>query len=146
MKKIITALALAACAITASAADYSLVIHGVSHHFSERQHGKWNELNYGAALRVGINSDLSAQAGVYRNSESATSAYALADYAPIHIGAISLGAFGGVATGYEARNLTPIAGAVVRVKFDRVSVAVRLAPKAGVGGSAVASIEAGFSF
>ena len=146
MKRIVTALALAACAISASA-QTSIVLHGLSHHFTERANGKqWNQQNLGVALRYSVNDELSLQGGVYRNSEFRTSVYALADITPLHIGPVSVGGFLGAATGYEARTATPIAGAVVRVQIDRVALSARFAPRAGVGGSAVASVEVGYSF
>jgi hypothetical protein len=137
--------AAAASATTAAAAEYAVVVHGASHHFTERAVGKWNESNLGLGMRAEFDKDLSAQAGFYHNSEYRTSAYALADYTPLHIGPVSMGGFAGVATGY-AKPIVPVAGAVARMQLGRTALALRLAPKSGIGGSAVASIELAFKF
>ena len=97
------------------------------------------------ALRAEFDKDLSAQVGFYRNSEYRTSAYALAEYTPLHLGPVSLGGFAGVATGYT-KPIVPVAGAVARLQLGRTALALRLAPKSGIGGSAVASIELAFKF
>lgn len=145
--KLFLAGALCAGFMHASHAQTSLIVHGVSKHFSERTNGReWNEINTGLALRYDAMKDISLQAGFYKNSVDRTSTYALADWTPVTVGPVAVGVFAGAATGYEARSIQPIGGAVARVQFSRVLVAVRIAPKAGIGGSAVASVEAGFSF
>ena len=143
----VLALALIAFSGAAAAGDFSVIAHGASHHFSERAHGAaWNEKNVGLGLRYAFDADLSVQTGIYRNSEFKNSAYLLSDYTPLHIGPVSIGGFAGVASGYAARAVQPVAGAVARVTYQRVSLAVRAAPKSGVGGSAVVSAELAISF
>ena len=144
--KLIAACALFAWAAAASAQDYSVVVHGLSHHAEQRPAGKWNEVNTGLALRYAPDADLAYQVGLYRNSIDLNSVYALSDWTPLHVGVISFGGFAGGATGYKARPVSVIGGAVARVQIQRVSLALRMAPKAGIGGSAVVSVEAGFYF
>lgn len=125
----------------------ALVIHGLSHHFHARANGQaWNEDNTGIGLRRYLGNDISGQIGVYRNSIRRTSAYVLFDYMPLTIGPVSFGGFVGTATGYNASPVRLIGGAVARVQMQRVSLAARIAPKAGLAGSAVATVEAGFAF
>ena len=145
MKKYLLAAAIALASTLSAAADYAVVVHGASHHFAQRAEGEWNESNVGLALRAEFDKDLSAQVGFYRNSEYRTSVYALADYTPLHLGPVSLGGFAGVATGY-AKPIVPVAGAVARLQLGRTALTLRLAPKSGIGGSAVASIELAFKF
>ena len=145
MKKYLLAAAIALASTLSAAADYAVVVHGASHHFTQRAQGEWNQSNLGLALRAEFDKDLSAQVGFYRNSEYRTSVYALADYTPLHLGPVSLGGFAGVATGY-AKPIVPVAGAVARLQLGRTALALRLAPKSGIGGSAVASIELAFKF
>ena len=135
----------AIAATSATAADYSVVVHGASHHFTERAQGNWNQSNLGLGLRSEFDKDLAAQVGFYHNSENKGSLYALADYTPLHLGPVSVGAFAGVATGY-AKPAVPVAGAVARLHFGRTVLALRLAPKAAVGGSAVVSVEFALKF
>lgn len=146
--KLIAACALFALTGAASAkTDTHVVIHGLSHHANARPNGqRWNEVNTGIGFRRELASDLSAQVGFYRNSIDRNSVYALSDWTPLQVGAISFGGFAGVATGYKAHPVSVIGGVVARVQIRRVSLALRMAPKAGIGGSAVVSLEAGFSF
>ena len=67
-------------------------LHTVSHHFSERQHGKkWNEENLGLGLRREFSNDFSVQAGFYRNSIDRWSTYAIGEYTPLTFGNLHSG-------------------------------------------------------
>jgi hypothetical protein len=139
--------ALATLAAHVDAAEASLQVHGLSHHF--KRDVDYNERNAGAGIRYAFNRDLSVQAGAFNNSHSRTSVYALADWTPIQAGPISAGAFAGIATGYQWRPMagavTPIIGAILRTDIDRFNVALRVTPPHPKA-SAVAAIEIGVKF
>lgn len=145
VKRLTAALVLASIAGLANADELSVQVHGLSHHFTP---GEWNERNAGLGIRYAFDRDVALQGGLFRNSISRTSVYALADWTPFHVGAVSAGAFAGVATGYMWRpvaGLTPVTGAVVRADFGRFSVAVRFTPPHPKA-SAVAALEFGWGY
>jgi len=144
----------AALAASAGATDaprdapaLSVQAHGVSYHFTRDI--DYNERNPGLGIRYAFNRDWAIQAGAFNNSQSRLSVYGIADWTPVHVGAVSAGAFLGAATGYDWRpmvgKLTPVTGAVVRAEFDRFNIAVRITPPHPKA-SAVAALEFGIKF
>lgn len=145
MKKLIIIATLLSAAF-ATQAGTEIVVHGISHHtHAKTDGGTWNQVNLGIAFR-GYNDDVSVQAGVYKNSIHKTSYYAMADYTPINIGTVAVGAFGGAATGYEGGNVMPLAGAVVRYQAESYSITLRAAPRFRASKSGVFALEVGLNF
>lgn len=119
-------------------------LHTVSHHFSERQHGKkWNEENLGLGIRREFSSDFSVQAGFYRNSIDRWSTYAIGEYTPLTLGNLHSGVYAGLRTNYT-RPVMAAAGALVRWQGERYSVTVRAAPKTCGQCSAFIALEFGW--
>lgn len=120
-------------------AETSLIIHGVSKHTGSYA---YNENNTGLGLRYQVNHDWSVQAGSYINSYNKRTTYVAGNYTPIHYGALKLGAFAGVGTGYDQ----PImAGLLAVYDFGKVTASVRAVPKVGKLDGVVA-LEIGVQF
>lgn len=106
MKHLIMAIALAATSVIATAGELSLQLHGLSWHDKERSEfdhsGRdWNERNVGLGIRNTYSETWSVQAGFYRNSVDKTTAYAAVNYTPIQFGAVRIGTFAGLVSGYR---------------------------------------------
>ncbi len=100
--------------VSQAAGEWHLNLHTVSHHFSERKHGKtWNEENLGLGIRREFSSNLSVQAGFYRNSIDRWSTYAIGEYTPLTFGNLHSGVFAGLRTNYT-RPVMAAAAALVR--------------------------------
>lgn len=121
-------------------AETSLIINGVSKHTGNKT---YNETNTGLGLRYQVRPDASIQVGSYNNSFNRRSNYALVNYTPIQYGALSVGVFGGVASGYRQ---PLIAGAVVTYDFGNVTATVRAVPPVGNGTAGVVALEIGVKF
>lgn len=160
-------------AAQASAADYGIQVHGVSHHFSKRNlpsGENWNEQNFGVAF-VRYADDISYQIGAYKNSLSTSQASFYARYAIVNYTLFErrgehtykLGAFAGVVDGYplikhwrdssvrsvQKTGVAPALGLFARVDLQDTNITARLTPKrtsSRAQGSAVVSVEGGISF
>lgn len=122
------------------------MVHSISHHTQPRPNGgNWNENNAGIALRYALNSSVSAQAGVYRNSINRSSAYALVDWTPLEVGPLLLGGFAGSVTGYSP-DPRLMGGLLVRYQPGRFSATVRGVPKVPGNSSGNLSLELGWKF
>lgn len=136
----------------ARAADTYVIAHGASKHGSTADSYKFNEVNLGAALRLDLTDTHGLQAGVYRNSYYKLTAYAGYQYTPVRIGAVRLGGFVGLASGYKAQSalnvgaLSVVGGAYAVADFDSYTVAVRAAPKMSPKTTSVVALEVGFKF
>ena len=127
-----------------SSGAWHINLHTVSHHFSERKHGKtWNEENLGLGIRREFSSDFSVQAGFYRNSIDRWSTYAIGEYTPLAFGNFHSGVYAGLRTNYS-RPVMAAAGALVRWQGERYSVTVRAAPKICGQCSAFIALEFGW--
>ena len=144
MKRLCITFAALAFAASAQAADLSLQLHGLSHHFSDPPKGQtWNEVNTGAGLRAQFTPEWGAQFGAYRNSVNKNSAYAIAQWTPLEFGRARFGAFAGVASGYKHGPL--VAGVMLTVPVgNRFSFTVRAVPSLPKT-SGVVSVEAGWA-
>lgn len=141
--KLIAACALFAWAGTAQATDYSLVVHGFSHHTEQRKSGKpWNSTNYGISIRAQTSADVSFQVGAYKDSVFKPTVYALIDYTPLHYGNFSAGGF--IGAKYSTA-LKPILGGLVRYERAGWAVTGRVGPAPQSGGW-VYMVELGRSF
>lgn len=126
MKKYITAIALVLLATSTFAGELSLQLHGLSWHAAPRAEfdntgREWNERNGGLGIRHTFSDTWSVQAGAYRNSVDRTTVYAVANYTPVQFGALRVGGFAGVGSGYR----TPLlAGGLVELG----PVSVRIIP------------------
>ena len=130
-----------------------VVLHGLSHHFTPRQQGEWNERNTGVGIRYQLDATWGAQAGAYKNSISRTSWYAWIEGTPLewHVAAgatLSGGMFAGMVNGYKANDggFRPVAGLLARTQTGPFSLTMRYVPKGSVDGSPVRTIEAGWRF
>lgn len=90
-----------------------------------------NENNPGIGIRL-KNDNLHLMAGVYKNSFSNTSRYALAAYTPISVSNMQIGAVVGILTGYKKRGkevIRPAAGLYTSAKLtESVFLNVTIAP------------------
>lgn len=132
--------------------NLTLIVHTASKHGHVAGNYKFNEANPGLALNLRLSSDWSLQAGGYRNSYYKPTVYAGAEYTPVHIGNVSLGFFGGLATGYEhiapvkIGSLAVMAGLYTQIDLGRATIGIRAVPKLGPKSAAVAAIEFGYKF
>ena len=142
--------ALFAC--EARAADTYIIAHVASKHGPAADSYKFNEVNPGAALRLDLTDTHGVQAGAYRNSYYKTTAYAVYQYTPLRIGAVRIGGFAGLASGYKAQSalnvgaLAVVGGAYAVADFDSYTVAVRAVPKISPKTAGVVTLEIGFKF
>jgi hypothetical protein len=122
-----------------AAAVILLQLHGLSYHFT--RNGQ-NEANYGAAVRYETSSDFAIQSGMYRNSFKRDSYYIAADYTPLVLGGIRIGAFAGLVTGYHA----PVAaGLSIRQDFSWGNAILNAVPATEKTGGFVA-LQVGVKF
>lgn len=130
----------------------SVIVHTASKHSATPDDYKFNEVNPGAALKLQLNQDWSLQAGGYRNSYYKPTVYAVAQYTPLHIGNVSVGAFAGLASGYahvsqlNVGKVSVVGGFYAVAQFDNLSVAVRAVPKITPKQAGVATLEFGYAF
>ena len=110
------------------AADWSLDVHGASHHFGKRADGsRFNERNIGIGGEYEASRELGFGTGAYRNSIDRTSAYVLTRWTPLEIAGWRGGAVGGFVTGYDYNGGGPVpmaALAVITPEWQRMSVQV----------------------
>lgn len=137
-------LLIATCLCTsAHAADYGLVVHGLTHHTAPRHSGlPWNGTNQGLALRYIKDSDWSSQVGGYKDSVFKPTVYGLVDYTPVHALGINFGGFAGVK---HSAKTSPVAGVVARWEPGAISITGRFA-RAPQSGGYVFALEAGVRF
>ena len=136
---ILIGLAIAAYVKQSHGAEVDVSVAG----FSEHSKPGFNAINPGLGARV-ANGALAWEAGEYRNSYRRTSAYAIAEYTPIRIGAASAGVFGGVASGYSKQEdgARPFVGGFsVRYQPGRFGVALKIVPPAGPGSAGFVAVE-----
>ena len=138
-KSSVIALFMSAMAISTAHAD-SLQIHTASIHSGQ---SSYNEQNFGLAYRYQKSEDVSYQLGYYVNSYYNDTFYASVNYTPFHYENVSVGAFGGVGTGYE---LPIMAGFMAKVEFEDFNITVRAVPKVSAGTDSVVAIEFGIKF
>lgn len=120
---------IAAISCTSALAQTSFVVHGLSYHSTPHTSGRaWNETNVGIGLRREFSADVSAQVGMYHNSNYRISSYASVDYTPLQVGRFSAGGFAALATGYKPAVIAS-GGALLRWQSDKASVAVRFIPR-----------------
>lgn len=114
---------------TALSDEMYLNINIHAHHWNREAASKLNlnEVNPGVGLEF-VEGDYRKMIGFYRNSDRNTSAYALLAWAPVKIGVVKLGAFGGMVTGYESPYL-PVAGATAIVEItEKVNLNITAIP------------------
>jgi len=123
----------------AQAATY-LNLGGVTWHSDPRFNGR----NPG----IGIQHDISVTdfiaAGIYKNSDFATSSYGVAGRRLISDGVVAAGFFIGVVDGYKYRNhgdFAPFAAPFVMVDGHRIGVNLVFIPPAQKGGAAALSLQ-----
>jgi len=125
---LLTAL-LAVPGLKAEEGDVHVVLHGLSLHSQARGNGReWNQVNTGLALRYELGGAWAVQLGGYRNSLDSRSAYALADWTPLHAGPLQMGGFAGVTTRHTSGYQIPLGG-VLRWQRESLAVALRLVPR-----------------
>lgn len=140
------ALALALLATTACASDgWSLQLHGLSWHAKPRAEfdstgREWNERNVGLGIRHTFSDTWSVQAGAFRNSVDRTTVYAVANYTPVQFGALRVGGFAGLGTGYKSTPL--LAGGLIEVG----PVSVRIIPPIKGATPLTLGLEVGIKF
>lgn len=123
-------------------AQTSLIIHGASYHFDGLSH---NEFNLGAGIRQSVGAGFDVQAGLFNNSQSRLSVYALVDWSrPIHR-LLSAGLFAGTANNYRLGNgrFLPVSGLLIRAPVKRVDFTLRYVPAFRQYNSAFLGLELG---
>jgi hypothetical protein len=148
MKKTLITLALFAAGAVQAQTQWSLQLHGASHHEGPRGNGlQWNERNVGAGVRAQFNPDWGVQAGAYDNSYNKTTVYALAQYTPLPLPFNGrAGVFGGYASNYPT-SVPAIAGLMASWPvYKRVHASVRYVPRVGGDTVAVWAFEVGVQF
>lgn len=124
-------------------AQTSVWVHGVSFH---PEGADWNEKNWGLGVRYQFSSDWSVQGGFYKNSYSRRSDYLLAQWQPVTVYGVRLGAFAGYLSGY--RLAYPLgAGFMASVPLSaHLTLGLRHIPKVGKLTTSVTALELGWSF
>lgn len=127
MNRLILTALLAFTAAAAPAGELSLQLHGLSWHAKPRAEfdstgREWNERNVGSGIRHTFSDTWSVQAGAFRNSLDRTTVYAVANYTPVQFGALRVGGFAGLGTGYKSTPL--LAGGLIELG----PVSVRVIP------------------
>jgi hypothetical protein len=93
----------------------------------------YNGINPGLGIEID-RADWKLGAGVYHNSLRRTSIYASAGYTPLHVGPVHLGAFAGLATGYNFRwqgkhiDPAPMAGLLATWRGARYGINIIAVP------------------
>jgi hypothetical protein len=86
-----------------------------------------NEINPGIGIRF-VDGDYHKMVGVYKNSYSNTSAYALLAWTPVKVGPANIGAVAGIVTGY-LHPYKPAAGIYSSIKVsEKTNINVTLVP------------------
>lgn len=144
--KHLMATAIALAITSATAGEWHLQLHGISKHDKPRISGKpWNEKNTGAGLRYQLDDTWGVQAGGYRNSYDRHSNYLMAQFTPLHLGQVHVGAFAGYVDGYGYD--MPIGGGLMATwQGDRLSMTTRYVPKTKWGHARALSLEVGLRF
>ena len=107
---------------------------------------EYNERNIGIGVQRQVAESWSVTAGVYENSISRTSFYVGAAWTPISLGPVRLGAFGGLATGYDDA-VVPFAGPLAELRLGRLMVQGVVIPPVGEKSPAtVLAIRLGWGF
>ena len=140
MKKLIVTCILLFCTSFANAGNFDMLVHGVSWHSS----GNFNERNEGVGIVYNQSKELSYAVGVYDNSLSKTSVYALVQYLPIEYKAVQAGIFAGGITGYPLTKIA--AGGLVRINRGTVYHQFQLVPSIKGVTPAVVGYSFGFHF
>ncbi len=131
---ILSSLVLVAAALAfptaARAGTVTLDLNLASYHTQAWARGVLNQSNPGIGVTYLASRTWASAVGVYRNSYRRTTAYAMAQWTPVHLGAMSgwhadAGLAAGLATGYH-RDEVPCAPAAM-------TVVVRIASPGGVG-------------
>jgi hypothetical protein len=129
MKKVILFVVLVLASLNACADETWLDMTFRAYHFNRNDvaHYNLNEDNPGIGLRF-TNGDSHKLIGVYKNSIHKWSNYALVANTPVKVGRISIGAIGGIVTGYEDL-FQPAAGAYIIAKLtDDVNLDIIAVP------------------
>lgn len=131
--KIVTALLLILGAVgiflisTSSKAETDVWLSASVASFHTDRTKQYNETNPGIGLEV-TRGNHSAALGTYSNSYYRQSNYLTYSYRPLHMDAVSVGGFAGVASGYESPF---IGGAVVSYEGRRFGANVLIVPPVG---------------
>lgn len=123
---------LLAVSLPTFAADTYLDVNLASYHWGREDvsQNNLNETNPG----IGIEHDTGEwrqMAGVYLNSIRRTTVYALLGYTPLHLDRLSVGAVGGMVTGYFAEVL-PAVGLIATLQFECIGINIIAVPNAHV--------------
>jgi hypothetical protein len=115
--------------ILAFADDLSVDVNLTAHHWNRtdvaQQH--LNEFNPGVGLHF-TDGNYHKLIGVYKNSDSKLSTYALIAWTPINVGIAHVGAVGGVVTGYSSPYI-PVAGLYASINLtDRANLNITAVP------------------
>lgn len=116
-------------------ADTWLQMGGPSYHFTQPDEGKhYNQLNYGLGIEQTVNKDWRVAGGWYKNSNFRDSFYLGALYTPWKVSGLSVGAFGGVVSGYLPENrLMPVIVPYVGYEWECFGVGFGALPPVVVG-------------
>jgi hypothetical protein len=121
----------------------AVMAHGASKHGATHNNYQFNEVNPGAALRLGYNRELSLQVGAYKNSFYKQTVYGALQYTPVGNDLVRVGGFAGLASGYQ-RNV--VGGMMLDAQYGAAITTVRYAPKISKDTTCVVTFEVGFKF
>jgi hypothetical protein len=132
-------IALAIVLSAPAAAQNSVEVHGISHHYGARK-GEYNERNLGIGYRRQVAQDMSLGVHAYENSYSnrafndqsakrRIAVGAVLEYTPIHLGPVAAGAGAGLVTGYPQCAICPGGYLLARAGYGGAEVTVRGVPR-----------------
>lgn len=145
--KTIIALAVLAFA-TAAHADTFLTVSDYSYHLNRERAEKkdLNERNLGVGIEQTVSETVSAVGGYYKNSFYRPSFYAGAQWLPLSLGPVRIGAQGGAVTGYSNSAARPYAAAVAEVMIGKFGANFIAIPPAAKVGSGVLTVQLKYKF
>lgn len=138
------AIAMALACSTAAAVEppSSVGLHIGSHHFTDREHGAWNNVNPGVFARWGSG----LVVGTLRNSESRQSVYVGHAWQSPRWAGLSVDLTAGAITGYD-RPVSPLLAVGASLALtESFSIRLSLLPKAAPKGSAAIHLSTEWSF
>lgn len=118
----------------ATSTEAEIVLHLASRHPGNA--GKYNESNPGVGVRIPLTDDTSFGAGTYRNSLDRQSNYAGLIHKIMQVGPVSIGAAGGLISGYQDKPV-PFLMPEASMKVGPGTVKVNVVPPVKIGGNRV---------
>ena len=142
MKILLLALGFLAAAPALAADAIWLTATVRSYHFDR---GSQNEANYGLGVEYATSPRWTFAVGEYRNSRNHTTFYGFANWTPLQVGAVKLGAGVGGVTGY-ANSVSPVAHLLAAVEGKAVGANLVFFPPYGRNTTGVLGLQLKWRF